>query len=58
MGAGDFTKAGHFIVLTGIDDEGKIVVNDPNSPNNSSKHWDIDTLISQMRNVWKYSYSS
>lgn len=29
---GDFTYSGHFIVLTGIDSEGRVVVNDPNSP--------------------------
>lgn len=30
MGPGDFTKKGHFIVMTGIED-GKIKINDPNS---------------------------
>ncbi|WP_051205792.1 C39 family peptidase [Butyrivibrio sp. FC2001] len=55
MSPGDFTKTGHFIVLTGIDAEGKIIVNDPNSPKNSSKHWDVDSLVSQMKSVWKYS---
>ncbi|WP_334292771.1 C39 family peptidase [Butyrivibrio sp. INlla16] len=55
MAPGDFTKTGHFIVLTGIDADGKIIVNDPNSPKNSSKHWDVDSLVSQMKSVWKYS---
>ena len=31
--AGIFTTGGHFIVLTGIDNEGGITVNDPNSAN-------------------------
>ncbi len=30
QGPGLFTSAGHFIVLTGVDDKGKIHVNDPN----------------------------
>ena len=30
QGPGLFTRAGHFIVLTGVDDKGKIHVNDPN----------------------------
>ena len=55
MSPGDFTKTGHFIVLTGIDSNGKIIVNDPNSPKNSNKHWDVNTLVSQMKSVWKYN---
>ncbi len=55
MAPGDFTKTGHFIVLTGIDANGKIVVNDPNSPKNSCKHWDVDSLVSQMKSIWTYS---
>ena len=31
QGAGLFTNAAHFIVLTGVDDKGKIHVNDPNA---------------------------
>lgn len=57
MTPGDFTKTGHFIVLTGIDSDGKIIVNDPNSPQNSKKRWDVDTLVSQMKGIWKYSNS-
>lgn len=55
MTKGDFTTAGHFIVLTDIDNDGKIIVNDPNSPKNSKKHWDVAVLVSQMRNIWRYS---
>ena len=55
MTKGDFTTTGHFIVLTDIDDDGKVVVNDPNSPKNSKKHWDADVLVSQMKSIWRYS---
>ena len=55
MKPGDFTKGGHFIVLTGFDENGKVVVNDPNSRINSDKHWDVDVLVSQMKGIWKYS---
>lgn len=33
QGPGLFTTGGHFIVLTGIDSDGGISVNDPNSGN-------------------------
>ena len=53
MRPGDFTTAGHFIVLTGIE-EGKIKVNDPNSKKNSEKLWDYDTLEPQIKNLWAF----
>ncbi len=56
MGPGDFTTAGHFIVLTGTDDDGKIKVCDPNSRKRSEKTWDLSDLMAQMKNLWAYSY--
>lgn len=47
MGRGDFTRAGHFIVLTGITSDGKVIVNDPNSSERSKKTWNLSTIISQ-----------
>lgn len=55
LGPGDFTAVGHFIVLTGVDENGKIVVNDPNSILNSKKSWNIQSLMPQIRNLWSYS---
>lgn len=55
VGPGDFTSAGHFIVLCGIDNDGKIIVHDPNSRKNSEKTWDLDRLMSQIKNLWSYS---
>ncbi|WP_051205667.1 C39 family peptidase [Butyrivibrio sp. FC2001] len=54
MKPGNFTYTGHFIVLTGIDEKGLVTVNDPNSPKNSSKKWDVDKLVSQMKSIWMY----
>ncbi|MDO5390697.1 MAG: papain-like cysteine protease family protein [Eubacteriales bacterium] len=54
MNPGDFTYTGHFIVLTGIDSNGDIIVNDPNSKKNSQKRWSLETLIPQIRSIWKY----
>lgn len=55
MSQGNFTKTGHFIVLTGIDNTGKIIINDPNSPIKSSRHWPVHVLVSQMKAIWLYS---
>ncbi len=51
---GDFTDGGHFIVLCGIDENGEIIVNDPNSLANSIRTWPVDRLISQMKGLWTY----
>lgn len=55
MGPGDFTNQGHFIVLSGVTEEGKIMVNDPNSRINSIKRWELDILLEQMNASWAYS---
>lgn len=51
---GDFTTTGHFILLTGIAEEG-IRVNDPNSPQNSDRLWTYAELEPQIRNLWAFS---
>lgn len=54
LGPGDFTRAGHYIVLTGYDKDG-FTINDPNSPNNSAKHWTYERLSGQILNLWAMS---
>lgn len=54
MRPGDFTAAGHFIVLAGIQD-GKIIVNDPNSRKRSNALWEYDTLKGQIKNLWVFT---
>lgn len=53
MRPGDFTSVGHFIVLVGTQD-GKILVNDPNSGNRSHVLWDYETLEWQIKNLWVF----
>ena len=55
MGPGDFTDAGHFLVLTGVDKEGDIILQDPNSVERTKQHWDVQKLMNQMKNLWSYS---
>lgn len=54
MRPGDFTTAGHFIVLTGVED-GQLRVLDPNSPSRSAALWDYDRLEPQIKNLWAYT---
>ena len=51
---GDFTYAGHFIVLTSIDNDSRIHLNDPNSPGNSSRAWSLSRLRKQIVSMWSY----
>lgn len=53
VGPGDFTTEGHFIVLAGIED-GKIIINDPNSRKNSNKRWTFDEIKGQIKNLWVF----
>ena len=55
MGPGDFTDAGHFLVLTGVDKNGDIILRDPNSLERTKQHWDLQKLMNQMKNLWSYS---
>ena len=57
MKPGDFTYTGHFIVLTGLDGDGRVRVNDSNSRVNSAKSWDAQVLVDQMKGAWSYSYN-
>ena len=52
---GDFTSTGHFIVLAGIDENGQLVVHDPNSAERSRQRWDVDRVLSQCANLWAFS---
>ena len=52
---GDFTRAGHFIVLTGIDAAENVTLLDPNSRQRSERSWPLSTLLSQMAAAWEYT---
>lgn len=52
MGPGHFTKGGHFIVLTGITEDGQITVADPNSETRSQQTWDVNVFLNEGKQVW------
>lgn len=51
MGEGDFTSSGHYIVLTGVEEDG-FRINDPNSIVRSEQLWSFEQLEGQIRNIW------
>lgn len=53
MGKGDFTMAGHFIVIYGYDEQG-LLINDPNCVARSRRRWSFDEIESQIKNIWSY----
>lgn len=49
MSRGHFTISGHFILLRGLDEEGKVLVSDPISRRRSARHWDFDLIVKEAR---------
>ncbi len=55
MGPGDFTESGHYIVLTGLTEDGNITLNDPNSRARSERAWSYDEIAWQVKGLWAFS---
>ncbi|MEW9095392.1 MAG: C39 family peptidase [Clostridiaceae bacterium] len=55
MAPGTFTTSGHFIVLTGVDSNNKIIVNDSDSKIRSKQTWDIDIFMKETKNLWTFT---
>ncbi len=47
MAPGHFTTTGHFIVLRGITEEGKVLVADPASVKRSDQEWPLRTVVNE-----------
>lgn len=47
MGRGHFTNGGHFIILRGITEDGKILVHDSASVKRSNKEWDLSIIMNE-----------
>ena len=54
VGPGTFTTGGHYMVLVGYEN-GMFRINDPNSPEYSSRLWAWDDFQDQVRNFWAIS---
>lgn len=55
VGKGDFTAKGHFIILSGVADDGALIVRDPNSLERSTQSWDYDKIKDQFKCLWAYT---
>lgn len=51
-GIGDFTYGGHYIIVTGVDENNQFVILDPNSYNNTNQRWDPQRIFSQTSNMF------
>lgn len=49
MSKGHFTSSGHFLVLRGVTEDGKILVADSASKKRSGQEWDLDLILKEAR---------
>ncbi len=49
MGNGHFTENGHFLILRGVTLDGKLLIADPASWENTQKQWDTEIIINEAK---------
>ncbi len=54
VGPGDFTETGHFVVATGLTEDGKVSLCDPFSAVRTDQDWDVNTLMLQTKAVYGF----
>ena len=47
-----FTDTGHIALACGLDSEGRIILNDPNSVYNSKNRWQYDKIKKEIKAAW------
>jgi len=55
VGVGRFSAVGHFMVLTGQDESGNYILNDPNNLENSSQTWSWTDLAAEVQAAWAFA---
>ena len=55
VGIGYFSTSGHYFVLSGLSDDGRIILNDPYSAARSSQLWDPELIASESMVVYAYA---
>ena len=63
MGKGSLTQGGHFIIIAQLASEGHVYIADPASYENSTKEWDLQLLMDELKRsydsggpLWAVSY--
>ena len=49
MGKGSLTQNGHFIIIAQLGDNGNVYIADPASYENSTKEWDLQLLLDELK---------
>ncbi|MGO4987727.1 MAG: C39 family peptidase [Gallicola sp.] len=49
---GQFTQVGHIMMLVGVDEDGKYIINDPNNLQNTQKHWEYSEFQGDLKKIW------
>ena len=52
MGRGSLTQNGHFIIITQLLEDGVVSIADPNSFENSTRSWDLELLMNELKKVY------
>ncbi len=55
VGPGTFTADDHFVVLAGLTNDGRAIVNDPYSTTRSAQTWDIDLLATESYTMFAFT---
>ncbi len=54
MGKGSLTNNGHFIIIAQIKENGNVYIADPANYENSTKEWDLQLLMDELKQVYDY----
>lgn len=52
---GQFTQYGHVMLILGLDNEGKYILNDPNNVQNTQKRWTYEEIQGDLKSIWTIS---
>ena len=51
---GYFTQYGHYVVISGMTQDGQLIMNDPYSEERSNQTWDLSTIVEEAQGLYAY----